>query len=176
MGDATDPQPFGLHAALTRHTGFLINRIALMARRGFAARMESIGLTVRLWGVLNVLDAEGALTQHALGKCVGIDPSSMVSAIDELEAKGLVERRRHPHDRRAHALHLTELGRTTLEQGRGLARQAHDELVAPLSARERDQLHDMLLRVAVHADEIAQAEAAAAAEQATGDRAVTGAA
>ena len=98
--------------------------------------------------MLNVLDAEGAITQHALGKLVGIDPSSMVSTIDELEAKGLVERRPHPTDRRAHALYITELGRRTLAQGRKLARTAQEELLAPLNAEEREQLHSMLLRLA----------------------------
>ena len=67
-----------------------------------------------MWGVLNVLDVEGAITQQSLGRSVGIDPSSMVATIDELESRGLVERRRHPSDRRAHALYLTEAGTDTL--------------------------------------------------------------
>ena len=122
--------PFGLHAALTRHTGFLINRIAVVARKQFAARLESLDLNLRMWGVLNVLDVEGAITQHALGRSVGVDPSSMVATIDELEARGLVERRRHPNDRRAHALYLTEAGTETLARGRALARQAQDDAAA----------------------------------------------
>lgn len=77
-----------------------------------------------------------------------MDPSSMVTTIDELESKGLVERRTHPSDRRAHALHVTDEGRATLERGRRLARQAQDELLSPLTAEERDVLHDLLLRVA----------------------------
>jgi DNA-binding MarR family transcriptional regulator len=106
----SDLPPFGLHEALIRHTGFLMNRIAVAARKQFAARLDSLGLNLRMWGVLNVLDIEGAITQQALGQAVGIDPSSMVATIDELEARGLVERRRHPSDRRAHALYLTEAG------------------------------------------------------------------
>ena len=50
------------------------------------------------------------MTQQQLGRAIGMDPSSMVSTIDELEAKGWVERRRHPTDRRAYALHITERG------------------------------------------------------------------
>ncbi len=134
--------------ALARHTGFLINRIGTVARKRFTAKLDAFGLNLRMWGVLNVLDVEGAITQHALGKCVGIDPSSMVSTIDELEAKGLVERHRHPSDRRAHALHLTDLGRETLREGREIAQSAQSELLAPLSETERAQLHELLLRVA----------------------------
>lgn len=140
--------PPGLHSALSRHTGFLINRIGAEARKRFEAKLDSLGLNLRMWGVLNVLDVEGSITQHRLGQCVGIDPSSMVSTIDELEGMGLVERRRHPTDRRAHALYLTELGRTTLKAGRELAREAQNDLLGSLSGAERKQLHELLLRVA----------------------------
>jgi DNA-binding MarR family transcriptional regulator len=139
--------PPGVHPALVRHTGFLISRLGMVAQRQFAERLESLGLTTRLWGALNVLDAEGTITQQALGACIGMDPSSMVSTIDELEAKGLVERRRHPTDRRAHALHLTDHGRETLAQGRKLAKGAQQSLLAPLDAAERQQLHELLLRL-----------------------------
>src|SRR5437868_10020863 len=134
------PGPPGLHKALSRHTGFLISRMGMVAQRQFQERLDQLGLTTRMWGALNVLESEGEMTQHALGKCVGIDPSSMVSTIDELEAKGLVERRRHPSDRRAHALHLTAGGQQTLARGRELARLAQDDLLAPLSPEERKQL------------------------------------
>src|SRR5581483_8072249 len=149
MSDDSIPEPPpGLHAALARHTGFLLNRIAAVARKRFTARLDALGLNLRMWAVLNVLDVEGSITQHRLGKCVGIDPSSMVSTIDELEGMGLVERRRHPTDRRAHALYLTELGRTTLKAGRELAREAQNDLLGSLSGAERKQLHELLLRVA----------------------------
>jgi DNA-binding MarR family transcriptional regulator len=150
MSDNPPVPPPPLHAALMRHTGFLISRMGMVAQKQFAERMESLGLTPRMWGALNVLDAEGAITQHALGKSVGIDPSSMVSTIDELERQGLVERRRHPSDRRAHALHVTTLGKRTLARGRELAKQSQAELLEPLNAEEREQLHALLLRLAIH--------------------------
>jgi DNA-binding MarR family transcriptional regulator len=130
-----------------KRTGFLLSRMGLVASRQFAERIEQIGLNPRMWGALNVLDAEGAITQHALGKCTGIDPSSMVATIDELEKQGLVERRAHPSDRRAYALHITGKGHETLAKGRLLARSAQEELLAPLTADERQQLHDLLLRL-----------------------------
>src|SRR5262249_24311287 len=134
-----------VHSALAKHTGFLLSRMGMVAMKQFSQRLEALGLNTRMSGALNVLDAEGAITQHKLGKCTGIDPSSMVSTIDELERAGLVERRRHPTDRRAHALHITELGQSTLAQGRQLAKRAQDYLLAPLSPDERKQLYDMLL-------------------------------
>lgn len=140
--------PPGLHAALVRHTGYLISRVGFYAQRQFSARLAELGLTPRMWGALNVLEAEGAMTQQELGRSIGMDPSTMVSTIDELESKGLVERRRHPTDRRAHALHVTDEGRATLARGRGLAAEAQGQLLAPLDERDREVLHDLLLRVA----------------------------
>ena len=70
--------------------------IGMVAQKKFGERLEQLELTTRMWGALNVLDAEGPITQGSLCKSLGMDPSSMVSTLDELEAKGLVERRRHP--------------------------------------------------------------------------------
>ncbi len=143
------PGPASVHNVLMNHTGFLISRMGFVAAKRFGERLESLGLTTRMWGALNVLASEGEITQHALCKSIGMDPSSMVSTIDELEAMGLVERRRHPTDRRAHALHVTDQGRETLGRGREIARTAQEELLAPLNEEEREQLHSLLLRLAV---------------------------
>ncbi len=138
------PRP---HPALAQNTGFLLSRMGMIAQRRFAAHMTALGLTPRMWGALNVLDAEGAVTQHALCRSVGMDPSSMVSTIDDLEAKGLVERRPHPTDRRAYALHVTGPGREVLTRGRKVAGEAQRELLAPLSDSERETLRELLLRL-----------------------------
>jgi DNA-binding MarR family transcriptional regulator len=146
MADTPGVPP--LHTALARHTGFLISRMGMVAQKQFSERIAALGLTPRMWGALDVLDSEGEISQHALCKGIGMDPSSMVATIDELEAQGLVERRRHPQDRRAHALHVTAKGRSKLAQGRGLVRSAQDDLLAPLDREERAQLHALLLRLA----------------------------
>jgi DNA-binding MarR family transcriptional regulator len=148
MGITANAPP-GVHDALTKHTGFLLSRVGMVAAKQFSERIEQLGLNTRMWGALNVLEAEGAITQHALGKCTGIDPSSMVSTIDDLEKDGLVERQAHPTDRRAHALHITDKGQETLKRGRQLARGAQEDLLSPLSADERKQLHELLLRIAL---------------------------
>jgi DNA-binding MarR family transcriptional regulator len=149
--DEPIPGPPGLHQALLRNTGYLVSRMGAFAHKRFRELISSVGLTPPMWGVLNVLDAEHGMTQQQLGKAIGLDPSTMVSTIDELESRGLAERRPHPNDRRAHALQITDAGRATLARGRELARQGQEELLAPLSADERQQLHELLLRLAVAA-------------------------
>jgi DNA-binding MarR family transcriptional regulator len=152
------PSDFPLHKALSRHTGFLISRLGWFAQKRFAERMAAVGLTPRAWGALNVLEQEGVITQHALCRSMGMDPSSMVAIIDELETQGLVERQRNPKDRRAHALHITDKGRSTLTNARKLAMQAQDELLGPLDAEERKQLHSLLLRLVINAQQVRKTE------------------
>jgi DNA-binding MarR family transcriptional regulator len=142
----------GLHSALVRHTGYLLSRMGWFASRRFSERLQSLGLTPRMWGALNVLEAESLISQQGLGRAIGMDPSSMVGTIDELESLGLVERRPNPSDRRAHALYMTEAGRRTLAAGRRQSKLAQEELLAPLSESERTQLHNLLLRLAESAD------------------------
>ena len=146
-GTDTPVASAGVHASLAQHTAILLSRLGVLAQKRVAAELESIDLSPRLWGALNVLDSEGEITQHALGACTGADPSTVVATVDELEARGLVERRRHPSDRRAHALHVTAAGRATLSQGRKLAGAAQAELLAPLSSTEREQLQALLLKL-----------------------------
>ena len=142
----------GLHQTLAKETGFLLARLGMVAQKTSHDRLSTLGVSPRIWGLLSVLDAEGAITQHALGQCVEMNPSSIVRAIDQLEGKGLVERRRHPSDRRARELHLTDEGRDTLRRGRELARKAQDDLLKPLDSSERALLQSLLLRVALAPD------------------------
>lgn len=142
--------PFVLHSEMAqRFVGYLLGRLGLFAASQFDARMESVGLDRRQWGVLNALDNEqGFMTQQQLGRSIAIHPSTMVATIDELETEGLVERGPHPSDRRAHAVSLTDHGYATLDRARRLAGEAQGELMAPLTAAEQATLHQLLLKLA----------------------------
>jgi DNA-binding MarR family transcriptional regulator len=83
----------------------------------------------------------------------------MVAFLDSLEERGLLERRPHPTDRRARALHLTEAGRGLLAEAYAAAVDFERDLCAGLSAAERERLLELLgtvvatlgLRAGVHA-------------------------
>ncbi|MGZ4182824.1 MAG: MarR family winged helix-turn-helix transcriptional regulator [Solirubrobacteraceae bacterium] len=139
--------PPAVPEALTRYIGFLLSRMGTITQKRFSSRLEAVEVTPRMWGALNVLEAAGPITQHGLCKRTGMDPSSMVATIDDLERKGLVERRAHPSDRRAYALHVTDAGRETLARGREVVQEVEDELLAPLDDAEREQLRSLLLRL-----------------------------
>jgi hypothetical protein len=65
-----------------------------------------------------------------------------------LEARGLVERRRDPRDRRNYAISLTDAGRLTMRQISAVAKQHEEALTAALHDEERAQLASLLRRIA----------------------------
>jgi len=126
--------------------GQLFFRLWRASHTRIAEPLESIGLTPPLFGLLNVLGARDGAIQQELGSIMGIDRSTMVSLIDELEAAGLAKRRPHLRDRRAREVAITPKGRRLLEQGRRMARQVEDEVLSGLTPEERRQLLGLMRR------------------------------
>jgi DNA-binding MarR family transcriptional regulator len=101
--------------------------------------------------VLVVIDAEGPMSQRALGRRLSIDKSPMVGLLDDLERLELAERRRSESDRRVQAIHLTRAGRAALARVLEIAEAENARTFEPLDDAEREVLHDLLLRVAASA-------------------------
>jgi len=124
--------------------GQLFFRLWRASHTRIAEALESIGLTPALFALLNVLGAREGAIQQEIGSAMGIDRSTMVVLIDELEAKGLAKRRAHPADRRAREVAITPKGRRVLERGRRMAIQVEDEVLRGLTTTERDELLKLL--------------------------------
>jgi len=114
----------------------------------FAERLAPLRLAPQHAGVLRIIGLSAGLSQRALGERLGILPSRLVALVDELEARGLVERRDDPGDRRSYALHLTDGGQATLDEIGRIARTHGESLCASLDDRERRQLAGLLARIA----------------------------
>jgi DNA-binding MarR family transcriptional regulator len=128
--------------------GYLMARLGEASRRRFQQALEPEGLHPKHFGVMTMVAAHPGMSQQQLHEKTGIDPSSMVAVIDELEARGIAERRPDPGDRRARTIFLTEQGTATLLRIRKLAGQLQRELFAPLSTEERHALHALLRKLA----------------------------
>lgn len=133
---------------LGKFPGYLMARLGEASRRRFHKALEPEGLHPRHFGVMTMLAAHPGMSQHQLHEKTAIDPSSMVAVIDELEARGLAERRPDPADRRARQVFLTEQGEQTLERIRGLAAGLQREFFGALTAEERKTLHALLRKLA----------------------------
>ena len=137
-----------LPPALTHWPGYLLTFIAEHATERFETAVAEHGIKSKHASVLVVVDAEGPMSQRALGRRLRIDKSPMVGLLDDLERLGLAERRRSDTDRRVQAIHLTAKGRAVLARVTELADAENARTFGVLDDAEREQLHALLRRVA----------------------------
>jgi DNA-binding MarR family transcriptional regulator len=143
---ATSPSTDTTDIEIAEFAGQLFFRLWRASHTRVAEAFGSIGLTPALFGILNVLGAREGAIQQEIGSAMGIDPSTMVSLIDQLEAAGLAKRRPHATDRRAREVVITPKGRRLLDRGRQMSMQVEDEVLQGLTAAERRQLLTLLRR------------------------------
>src|SRR5918995_3382407 len=129
-----------------RSLSFLLARAGFQSVRRLRERLAPYGIDPRQFALLHELALESGRSQQALADAVGVPKSGMVQLVDDLEARGLLERRRG--DRRTHALHLTRAGADFLRQTAGVAFEHDAELSAPLSSAERRRLVALLAKLA----------------------------
>lgn len=129
--------------------GFLLSQIGAYAAARFAEQVAPLGISPAHVGVLRSVALQPGRSQQAVADEFGTPASRMVALLDDLEQRGLVERRRGTGDRRVHSLHLTGDGQIVMTKLKGVGRDAERELLRGLTIAERRQLLDLLQRVAV---------------------------
>jgi DNA-binding MarR family transcriptional regulator len=129
-------------------TAFLMKRLGHLVKERSMEAYEAVGANPFYYSVLAVLEEGARDTQAKIADALGYDRSWLVGLLDELEAAGLIERRRDPEDRRRHLVSLTPAGKKKLGELRKIAKGIEDELLASLDAEQRTQLHELLLQLA----------------------------
>jgi DNA-binding MarR family transcriptional regulator len=144
----TPPVEAPLPDELLASVGFLLARVGSGMKLRVLGELEQAGCPGFQYGVLALLREGPAVTQGRIADVLGIDPSQLVGELDELETNGLVERRRNPLDRRRHMVAITPKGEKELVKLRRVVKRIEDEYLAPLEPETRNQLRDLLLRIA----------------------------
>jgi len=106
----TDSEPRGRGS-----TAFLLAQVGAHAASQFGERLARLRLSRPHAGILRLISQSPGLSQQELGRRLAILPSRLVALLDELQEKGLIERRQNTEDRRTYALHLTASGRSATE-------------------------------------------------------------
>lgn len=92
--------------------GFRVARIARRLRQAVDAELRVFGLTEATWRPLAYVGRlGGGVRQKELATALSIEGPSLVRLLDNLERRGLIERREDETDRRARGIYLTRAGR-----------------------------------------------------------------
>jgi DNA-binding MarR family transcriptional regulator len=125
----------------------LITHLAQVVRRDADQALADVdGMRPRHLVALTLLRDHGPMAQAGLGEALRLDPSNVVALLNDLEARGLVARRRDPDDRRRHIVELSDGGARALDRAETGFAAVEDDILGALSADERRTLHGLLLR------------------------------
>ncbi len=125
--------------ATSPNISFVLHDVARLLRKRFEQRSGSSGLTRAQWQVLAYLSLNEGIHQNKLADLIEIMPITLARLLDKMEARGFIERRPNPTDRRAWLLYLTPRAHPLLEIMRSNGQKTRDEAFIGLSADE--QLH-----------------------------------
>lgn len=95
---------------------FLLHDVARLLRVDADKRARQHGMTRAQWGILIWLQRQPGISQKELSEILEVEPITVARLIDRLEARGMVERRPDPRDRRIWRLHLQPAARAVLHE------------------------------------------------------------
>ena len=146
--DAAMPSVDLRASALTDDLSFLLARANAISLAAGNAALAEHGLKARSYSVLLLSAGEARPSQRELAEFLRLDPSQVVSLVDDLQSRGLVERRPDPADRRANVVIATDDGRRVAAAARESARAAEARVHAQLTSDDRRTLTALLRSLA----------------------------
>jgi DNA-binding MarR family transcriptional regulator len=127
--------------------GYQLRLAQIALFRDFGAAFAEFDVTPGLFGALIIIEANPGLKQNQLARAIHLDRSTVVTVIDNLERRKLVERRVLPNDRRSNAIWLTRDGSALLKQLKRRVAAHEKRLVKHLSPAERETLVGLLQKI-----------------------------
>ncbi|MER7798311.1 MarR family winged helix-turn-helix transcriptional regulator [Microbacterium sp. NPDC096154] len=136
------------HLPLSGDTAFLLARANARSLAAAHDALGAHGLRVRSYSVLALAAAEARLSQRDIAEYLWLDPSQVVSLVDDLQQRGLVTREPDENDRRAKVVVATDEGRRLHRAAARAVREREQETLEPLDETDRDRLRELLMRLA----------------------------
>jgi MarR family transcriptional regulator, transcriptional regulator for hemolysin len=125
---------------------WLLSRASYILSTELTAAFEGLGLSPRAHCVLSTA-MTGDLTQSEIAKTVGLDKTTMVVTLDELEAAGLAERRPSSEDRRARIIAVTKAGERKAREAEEIAERIRADVLSTLPEGDREVFLAALARL-----------------------------
>jgi DNA-binding MarR family transcriptional regulator len=125
-------------------SGFMLRLAQLAVFGDFITACKRFDIRPVQYSVLTVIKSNPGINQTGLSSALAIKRANLVALIDELEQRGLAQRRRTTRDRRAFGMFLTDRGAALMSEVHAVVR-AHDRRVTRrLGKGGRDQLLALL--------------------------------
>jgi MarR family transcriptional regulator, transcriptional regulator for hemolysin len=134
-------------AALTSDLCWLLSRASHGLITELTAALEDAGISPRAHSVLATA-MTGDYTQTELARLVGLDKTTMVVTVDELEATGLAERRPSRGDRRARVIVVTKAGERKVREADRVLNRVREDVLSELPSGDREVFLRSLGRLA----------------------------
>jgi DNA-binding MarR family transcriptional regulator len=144
---APDPTPDPDYR-LEAQVGHLLRRAHQRHTALFEKGLGDLDLTPTQFAALVKIGDRGEVSQNLLGRLTAMDPATIQGVIQRLMARGLIERRPDPADRRATLLRLTGRGGALAREAVARAKTVTQATLEPLPSGERDTLLALLKKLA----------------------------
>ena len=150
---STDSRP--IDAPGRRRLPILLRHAWYGLNQAFRRRIAHLGITPDQFTVMRTLLESGGITQSELTEQMSSDPNTVASLLERMEKSGLLERRAHEKDRRAHRLDLQADGKRKYQKAREVAIALQTEVLSVLPEDQREEFLEHLARVADVCREVA---------------------
>jgi MarR family transcriptional regulator, transcriptional regulator for hemolysin len=127
----------------TGNLAWLLYRAHWALAAELTAALAPIGVSARGYHVLKAA-LSGERTQTELAEMVGLDKTTMVVTVDELERDGLAERKPAPHDRRARIIAVSAAGKRKVAEAEKVKERVQADILGELPAHDQKALIDAL--------------------------------
>jgi DNA-binding MarR family transcriptional regulator len=129
------------------HLLFLLYDVARLMRVNADKRARANGMTRAQWVILIWLERRPGLSQKELAEILDVEPITVARLVDRLQARGLVERRADPNDRRIWRLHLHGGAASVLNMIEGERAAMATDILAGLEPALLEQTRQALHRM-----------------------------
>lgn len=142
--------------------GHLIRRLQQIAVGVFMQEAGASGVTPVQYAALQAVSNQPGIDQRTLARAIALDASTTGGVVDRLEARGWMERRQSPEDRRARQLYLTPEGAQGLVDTLPGMLRTQEQILAPLTPRQRTEFMRMLQVLVTQNNDLSRAPSEAA--------------
>jgi DNA-binding MarR family transcriptional regulator len=136
------------YGPLATWVGFNLRMAQESAFQAFSKLSQEVGESPGRFAALTLIARNPGISQTELSQAAGRDKSSLTPVVEDLVRRGLVERKRLNHDRRAYCLNVTRDGKKVLTVMTRCARRHERTLDSLIGLRDRKRFIQILKNIA----------------------------